>query len=502
MSALKYFDSTSGTWKYLAQGVKGDKGDTGAKGDAGTNGAGVPAAGTNGQVLVKTSDTVDYQTGWQTISTAPSGPASGDLTGTYPGPTLAAVGTAGTYTQVTTDSKGRVTAGSSSIPIKEKLLAGLSVIKGVPAIPAVMASPPTVTVSTGSTVSGLTLPYNTYQVTLRGWLLNSDSTVTVGSDFYYKNVANTSAFGSGAGGWIEFDYYGSALEIIHYGDSNSKVWAFVDGAPVATNSIYSAAAASKRYYRMTFATAAQRRIRVLLIDAYFGGLNVGAFDAVSPAEQKLLKVVMLGDSWTQGYTYPTANLQAAYTWQLGEMLNAEIFTCGQAGTGYVTDPDGAGASAVFTDATRLARIAEINPDIVFIFGSLNDDSRYSTVQAAATSLYATLASSIPKAKIIVAGPQSTGGTPSSNRQSNNTAVNAAANAAPNVIGFIDQLGIFTGASWIDPWINGSGTIDSGTGNNTIFIQPAGNHLTNEGNQYYARRFFKEIVRIIEAYVYS
>ncbi|MCX6106439.1 MAG: hypothetical protein NTY08_11485 [Proteobacteria bacterium] len=88
------------------------------------------SAGTAGQLLKATgSGGLDWVSG-----AAPTGAASGDLTGSYPSPTLTSIGTAGTYTKVYVNATGRVSYGTSLLSTDIPALNASTIASGAIAV--------------------------------------------------------------------------------------------------------------------------------------------------------------------------------------------------------------------------------------------------------------------------------------------------------------------------------------------------------------------------------
>jgi hypothetical protein len=146
------------------------------------------------------------------------------------------------------------------------------------------------------------------------------------------------------------------------------------------------------------------------------------------------------------------------------------------GTGYLSDT--VGTAKKYGD--RINDIISLAPDVVVVFGSLNDGSPYTpaNTQAAVTAFHAQLSAALPNALIIVMGVQKVGNASDSLASLNDAVRNGvAAVGAPNLY-FVDMFS--------PAWVTGTGKSTSQTndGNADWITGPDATHPTWEGYNFY------------------
>lgn len=325
----------------------------------------------------------------------------------------------------------------------------------------------------------------------------------------------------------------------------AQVW--VNGQVRGDVSSASLAAGALVTLPLTLSAGLPTRVRIRLQNCQFAGLfHDKSTSAISPVNDRRVRLAVLGDSWTGGFL----GIEELDLWPrvLELMMGADLARMGQGGTGYAVDNPGAGVVR-YGNPTRMARMEAYQPQLVIVQGSQNDDGAGKSgveIGAAATDLYGQIADRCPEAQIVVVGPPRLNVAPSAGRLANNDAVRAAAQGASNVLGYVDQIGVTSAqaaqAALIAPstayttgqivrdasgsyyraavghttggstspsllragfqpltWITGTGRFGAAAndgGNADLVMHQDSAHLTAWGHLYFGRRVYTETVRLL------
>ena len=273
-----------------------------------------------------------------------------------------------------------------------------------------MSNPPTVGALATSTaivspqyhytVSGPSSPTQSVNTAFFTTSVGSDWSM-VGSTFpnynYAQQILPTVGAGSGLG-VAEFIHYGTTFELMFKGVTG-YLQISVDGELVSATPTSIANNGSTYFLPITFATAAHRTIKLEFFNLYFGGVVLGPTDAIGRAVTNRPKVLVIGDSFTEGSG--SSYYVDGWVPTLGRLLGWDVWSSGQGGSGYVAPGNYTGKFS-----TRLSFYANIDFDVIVVAGGINDcNATYAGgVATEAASLYSTIKSTWPTATWIATSP--------------------------------------------------------------------------------------------------
>jgi lysophospholipase L1-like esterase len=284
---------------------------------------------------------------------------------------------------------------------------------------------------------------------------------------------------------VDFITDAATFEVFQKGTGyNSQLRVLVDGRLASATAQQLPNDGGTYLTQVRFASAATRRIRLLMNNPHFGGIRVGPNDSVSrPAPGTRLRAMFFGDSITEGpagQDYPSS-----YAPRSAELLGwNDVWVSGVGSTGYLAAP-----SPRLTLRQRLtADVATFQPAVLVVSAGAYDTSfSDAQVQTEAALLFNDIQSGLPSAQVFVTGPLV-------NTNRARSGINAAVKAA---------VGSRSNFTWVpnvdDLWLTGTGTVamPTGNGNSDLYLSSDGTNPSAAGIEYLAGKlaaFIKQAVQ--------
>lgn len=271
-----------------------------------------------------------------------------------------------------------------------------------------------------------------------------------------------------------FLFDGDSFECM-YKDNTSSIIIYVDGKRCDQAIVTTTNTGTLKYFKVTFPSAALRRVDISCFNAKIGALYVDQTDTVTPSLNPR-KVVVAGDSFTEGAG--GSILGSGYVTRLSEISgNFNIVTSGSGGTGYLATNNG---RPNLVDRAQ-ADIVDQNPDMVIVAMGINDSL---DISSAVESVVTTIRNGLPNAILVLVGSWTAG--EATNQMILNTS---------RIKTVAESLGVYfinpTGTANDDGWITGTGDVASpqNNGNADKYVSADGTHPNDAGHTFHGKRLY-------------